>query len=241
MAQRAESDTPSEAVASALVLLGGSGSPESVPEMPRGALVIAADSGLHLAAELGLKADVVVGDMDSVAPSALDAARSHGAEIITHPTDKDETDLELALEEAVRRGVRRVHVLGGPYGRVDHHLANVGVLTSPRLREIDVVAHLGQALLTVVRSSASLRGRPGEIVSLLAAGGPASEVTTRGLRWELSGETLVPWSTRGVSNEFIDGRALISVGDGALVAVQPLFRAKAPGQPEDESSGGQRW
>jgi len=36
--------------------------------------VIAADSGIHLALELGLPVSVVVGDMDSASPEALSAA-----------------------------------------------------------------------------------------------------------------------------------------------------------------------
>ncbi|MCU1346500.1 MAG: Thiamine diphosphokinase, partial [Acidimicrobiia bacterium] len=56
-------------------------------------MIIAADSGLHSATELGLAVDVVVGDMDSVLPEALRDAGVAGTEIVRYPPEKDATDL----------------------------------------------------------------------------------------------------------------------------------------------------
>jgi hypothetical protein len=86
-------------------------------------LVVAADSGLDHALALGLHVDVVVGDLDSASAEGQAAARAAGSEFETHPTDKDATDLELALLSARDRGARRVTVVGGGGGRHDHLLA----------------------------------------------------------------------------------------------------------------------
>ena len=85
-------------------------------------LAVAVDSGLELAQHLGWHVDLVVGDMDSVAPGALDRAESDGATVRRHPVAKDATDLELALEEAAAAGAGRVVVVGSPAGRMDHLL-----------------------------------------------------------------------------------------------------------------------
>src|ERR1700744_6186249 len=69
-------------------------------EIPEGAPVVAADSGLHHALALGVTVDVGVGDLDSVAPARLDAAVARGARVERHPVEKDFTDLELALQVA---------------------------------------------------------------------------------------------------------------------------------------------
>src|SRR5689334_18888700 len=115
----------------ALVFAGGDPPPrELVAGLDRSALVIAADSGLDHALALGFRADVVVGDLDSVTPDALAHARADGAEVELHPAEKDETDLELALRRAVALGMRRVTVIGGGGGRHDHLLANALVLGS---------------------------------------------------------------------------------------------------------------
>ena len=112
-------------------------------------------------------------------------------------------------------------VLGGRGGRIDHLLANAAVLTAPHLADCDLEWIAGGMRTTVVRSHASLHGTPGELVSLLAVGGPAEGVHTRGLRWELAGERLEPWSARGVSNRFTAPVAAVRVDEGILLAIQP--------------------
>ena len=182
---------------------------------------MAVDGGLHLADELGLVVDLIVGDMDSVDPDRLDSVAARGVEIIRHPVDKDATDLELALDELVARRVERVVVLGSDAGRLDHLLAGVAVLARPAYAAIDIEAWLGGAHVLVVRRPTSFDGRTGALVSLLAVGGPAEGVRTDGLSWPLDGDTLEPGSTRGVSNRFVARRATVGVDRGCVVVVIP--------------------
>lgn len=184
-------------------------------------LVVAADSGLDHALALGLPVDVVVGDLDSASPEALDTARAAGTRFEIHPRDKDATDLELALAVARRDGARRVTVVGGGGGRHDHLLANALVLGAADLDGVDLDALVGTARITVVRAERTLRGAPGSLCSLIPIGGPARGVRTDGLRFALQGEDLLPGSTRGVSNELVADSAHVAVSQGVLLAVQP--------------------
>ncbi len=115
-----------------LVVTGGDPvDPAHLPELPPGTRVVAADSGIEQAQALGLGIDVAIGDFDSVAPRALEAARDAGAVVEHHPAAKDATDFELALDRAIRLrepAPTRIHVLGGHGGRLDHLLANALVL-----------------------------------------------------------------------------------------------------------------
>ncbi len=185
-------------------------------------LVVAADSGLELALALGVDVDVVVGDLDSVDPGALDRAVAGGAVVEAHPTEKDATDLELALDAAVARGATTVRVLGAHGGRFDHYLANVLLLAAPRFAAVRIDAKVGDAHVTVVRDRADLSGAPGTLCSLLPLGGPAVGVTTHELRYPLRHETLEPGSTRGVSNEFLGTEAAVSLDTGVLLAIVPV-------------------
>jgi thiamine pyrophosphokinase len=205
-----------------IVVTGGDPVPRrALDGLPEGALVIAADSGVEHAQALGLPIHLAVGDFDSVAPAALDAAAAAGATVERHPTAKDATDLELALDAALAHAPTRVHVLGGHGGRLDHLLANALLLASDRYAAVEVVAEMGPARLTVVRHAARLHGRVGEIVTLLAAHGPAVGITTEGLQFPLADEDLQPGSTRGVSNVLLGEHASVRVRTGVLVAVQP--------------------
>ncbi|MEA3056028.1 MAG: thiamine pyrophosphokinae, partial [Actinomycetota bacterium] len=149
------------------------------------------------------------------------AARDGGASVEQHPADKDATDLELALDAATALGTRRIHVLGGYGGRFDHLLANALLLARAAYAAAEITAQMGAARVTVVRDRASLLGSVGDLVSLLAVGGPATGVRTEGLEYPLRGEQLDAGSTRGVSNVFAAPSAAVSLENGVLLAVQP--------------------
>ncbi len=153
--------------------------------LPEGAFVIAADSGLQQADVLCVPVDLLVGDLDSVDPGRLDAARAAGTRVEQHPAEKDETDLELALDAAATRGARAVTVVGGHGGRLDHLLANLTVLASPRWAGFKLDAWLGAAHVVVVRDEATLVGEPGSLVTLVALGGSAAGSAPKGCatRW----------------------------------------------------------
>ena len=206
----------------ALVFAGGDRPPGAVTaRLPAAALVIAADSGLDHAAALGRAVDLVVGDLDSVDLDLLAKARAGRTTVEAHPREKDQTDLELALDAAVARGARDVTVVGGHGGRLDHFLANLTVLASPRFAAARLDAWVGTAHVVVVRDDATVEGRPGSLLSLLPLGGPVGGIRTAGLRYPLRDEDLDPGTTRGVSNEFVDPSARIQVRTGALLAIQP--------------------
>ncbi|MDP1820417.1 MAG: thiamine diphosphokinase [Acidimicrobiales bacterium] len=194
---------------------------DDLPTLPPSALVVAADSGIDRALGLGLRVDVAVGDFDSVSDGAMRAVVDAGAEVQRHRAAKDATDLELALEAALLRGPGRIVVLGGHGGRLDHLLANMLLLASDELSEVEVVAQMGPARVTVIRAVAQLHGRPGDTVTLLPVHGVASGVSTTSLLYPLADEDLAPGSTRGVSNEMTATPALVSVRAGTLLAVQP--------------------
>jgi thiamine pyrophosphokinase len=207
----------------ALVFAGGDPPPRrAVAGLPAVDLVVAADSGLHHADALGYRVDVVVGDLDSADPAAIDAAVARGASIVRHPEAKDATDLALALEVARDEGCARVVVVGGHGGRLDHFVANLLLLASPVLGGVDIEARVGDARVFVVRTRSELAGRPGDLCSLLPIGGPAIGVRTENLRYPLHGETLEPGSTRGVSNELLTSSASVALDSGVLLAILPL-------------------
>ncbi|MEY3019483.1 MAG: hypothetical protein RLZZ272_467 [Actinomycetota bacterium] len=205
-----------------IVLAGGAEmTAPLVRPLPRAARVIAADGGILHAPALGLTVDVLIGDLDSTPLATLGAAALAGTEVVEHPSDKDATDLELALDRARDEGAGRVLVIGGHGGRLDHLLGNVGLLAADRYRGLRLTALLGGALVTVVHDARALSGRAGETVTLLAAHGGARGVTTTGLAFPLADDELLPGSSRGVSNRFLGARAEVRVATGALLAVQP--------------------
>lgn len=208
----------------AVVLVGGQ-APDR--QLVRGAekaeVVIAADGGVRIARSHGLPIHVVIGDLDSASEGDLRWARAEDAEIVQFPPDKDYTDLELALDRADRSGVDRIVAIGVDGGRLDHELGNWAALTRPRRSRVDVHTTRGSAVVLHGGGHARLEldGSPGDLVSLIPRSGEVEGVVTTGLRWKLEGETLAATSTRGMSNEFVDDRAMVEIGNGTLMVVRP--------------------
>jgi len=203
------------------------------------ATVVAADGGLVRTIALGVAADVLVGDLDSVAEANVDRAVAAGVEVLRAPIDKDESDTELALLEAVRRGATRVTVLGAFGGpRLDHALANVWLLAHPAVAGIDVALLDAQSRARMVTAPTTggdaverrLPGRIGGLVSLLPLGGDAHGVTTRGLRYPLHDEPLLVGPARGLSNVRTSSDASVSLRDGRLLVLETAAGSAAPGR-----------
>lgn len=198
------------------IFAGGDGlSPEVVADLPEHAYVIAADSGLDLARRVGVSVDRLIGDLDSVSPAALESFSPDA--IDRYPTDKDATDLELAVRAARDLGADRIVVAGGHGGRLDHYLANAALLATQA--GVDIEWRTDSSTLYRVNGTLRLDVPVGTTVSLLAIGGPADGITTEGLRWPLDNATLVPGSTRGVSNVAVAGQIAVRVQRGNLAAV----------------------
>lgn len=209
----------STAVTVVVVAGGDPPTPEEVAHLPAGPVVVAADAGLDHAQVAGLTVAVAVGDMDSVSPGALAAAEESGTRIERHPADKDQTDLELALELAARLA-DRVIVIGAGGGRLDHLIGNLAVLASPHWSGVDIEAWLGNAQAVVVHHQRVLDVEPDTTVSLFALGGPA-RVTATGLAWPLNDEILDPLTSRGISNRTTDPSPSVSVSEGVVLVVIP--------------------
>jgi thiamine pyrophosphokinase len=205
-----------------VVLAGGDAVSPPLPRpLDAADLVVAADGGYGSAAILGLSVDLLVGDLDSIAPADLAAAERAETRIERHPTAKDRTDLALALDAVLAGGPARVTVVGGHGGRLDHLLANVALLAAAPYTPLRITGLLGDAVVTVVRDRTTLPTTPGSLLSLLAMHGPAEGVTTEGLVYPLDDALLEPGSSLGVSNRCTGSTATVTVRGGAVVVVQP--------------------
>jgi len=184
--------------------------------------VVAADGGAAAVTAAGGVCDVIVGDGDSLDESEFTQARAANpdVEIRRFPTAKDATDAELALRTALEVDPDHIVVVGAFGGaRLDHELANVMLLANPRWRDRDVVLADGRREVRLVTGRIEIHGRAGDIVTLLAVGGPVGNVHSNGLRYELAGHGLEVGTSLGASNELTGSSATLEVGSGMLLIV----------------------
>ncbi len=183
----------------------------------RAELVVAADGGMALAEQLGVDVDLWVGDFDSAAPALL--RRHPEVPRFSHPPDKDELDLELAIAAATERGATEL-ILGGVFdGRLDQTLA--ALLIAARLREDGVRVRLfggtHEARLLLAGDEAVLDLPAGTLFSLLSLRGEA-RVDLRGVRFPLEDASLPYGVGLGLSNRAKDGAA-VTVRAGTVAVI----------------------
>ena len=185
----------------------------------QGDYLIAADGGLRHLQALGKVPHLLVGDLDSVSMEDVLRLEARGVEIRRFPTEKDQTDLELAILAAVDLGTPCIIIAGGLGGRIDQTLANINLLLMPELQNVEAKIDDGRDELFLITHHAFIHGRPGDRISLIPLNRPASGINTKGLLYKLRNETLFPERSRGISNKMKKDTAEISLASGVLLCV----------------------
>ena len=189
--------------------------------------VICADGGTRHAQTLGIRPDIIIGDLDSAENALVQEFNRDGVDIEIYPRDKNETDLELAIHHAIELKPKEIVIVAALGGRLDQTLANITLLTDIRLAAprsesepaFDVRLDDGVEEILLCRNRAEVHGRNGDLVSLIPWQGAVAGIQTTGLKWTLQRETLYPDKTRGISNEMTGNTAAVSIESGQLLVV----------------------
>jgi thiamine pyrophosphokinase len=181
--------------------------------------ILCADGGTRHALALGIDPGLVIGDFDSLLPDEAEQAENAGAQILRYPHEKDETDLELAINHALGLEPSSIVILGALGKRLDQTLGNIALLSDIRLAGLDVRLDDGLEEAFFCRGRSEIFGKAGDLLSLIPWGTIAKGVRTEGLKWPLKKETLYPEKTRGISNEFLADSAVVSLESGSLLLV----------------------
>lgn len=191
-------------------------------EISEGDLVIAADGGYDTVRRLGIRADMLIGDLDSLDGGFKETDASDGIEVVRYPAEKDDTDAMLAVKVGLERGYERFALYGCLGGeRIDHSIATLQTLAYIAEHGATGIAYYGDTRITALKSSAlTLPNDLEGYLSVFAFGGECKGVTLKNVKYTLHDASLAPSFPLGVSNSFIKGRsAFISVKEGTLLAV----------------------
>ena len=178
-------------------------------------IIIAADGGYDQLVRHGYTPDILIGDFDSVKGEI-----PYGLRTIKHPKEKDETDMFLSYEAGVKLGYSEFVMLGATGGRLDHTYANISLLLYAKEHGHNITLIDSNGIIICLKDEAiSLAGNPGGNLSVFAFGGVANGVSILDTKYQVEGARLTPEFPLGVSNEFTDRPARISVEDGALLVI----------------------
>ncbi len=194
----------------------------------KGDYVICADGGSEYAAALGIIPRLIVGDMDSVNREILEYFAGRGTIIKEYPADKDDTDTALALGEALAVGPAEIVIIGALGTRFDHSLANVHLLRAAWERGVRarIIDEYNEISLVGPQQPALVKGRPGDLFSLLPLTERVTGVQVRGARWPLRDAVFAIGNPYGISNRLVDGEAEVSVASGLLLLIKVSKRGE---------------
>jgi thiamine pyrophosphokinase len=183
--------------------------------------ILCADGGTRHALALSIQPNLIIGDMDSAEREQLKTLRDADVPIELFSHDKNETDLELAINHAIDLKPEQIVIIGALGGRLDQTLGNIALLTGlrPSGHDFDVRLDDGVEEVFICRDRAQVHGSRGDLVSLIPWQGAVMDVRTENLKWPLKSETLYPDKTRGISNELLGKTASVSIGSGLLLVV----------------------
>lgn len=185
----------------------------------RAAYIIAADRGGEYCLDAGVMPHLIVGDMDSLDEASAARLAGSGAEVRRFSHDKDRTDTEIALDEAILKGATRVEILGALGGRIDHTLANLHLLRTALQHGVEarIVTETQQVFL--VDAQATIENSQGCTVSFLPLTEKVSGITLTGFAYDLADAVMELGRPYGVSNVVRSPRARVTLRQGLLLAV----------------------
>lgn len=182
-------------------------------------LVIAADGGFDYLNSLGLRADVVLGDFDSVLSWELPP------DSIRYPKEKDDTDMMLAAKLGLEKGYTEFVIYGGLGGRLDHTIANIQVLVylsrhgAAGTLYCDTFAIRAVCDGTISFAKNDTANVTGNICSVFSLSDVSVNVSIQGLKYEITDTDLTNSFPLGISNEFTGKKAFINVKKGTIAVL----------------------
>lgn len=206
----------------ALIIGNGSDIEKSCIEDIKIDYVICADGGLEKAERFGLMPDLILGDFDSVDPGTLARYKNLNIETVTFSAEKDYTDMELAVEYAVKRGCKHIVLAGASGTRLDHTVANIQLLEKYHQMGInmEIIDNNNHIWIISGRTTEKIKRKKNYFVSMAPVTKTIEGLTLEGFKYPLDNVKVKRGSTLLVSNEIIqdEGRIILEQGT-ALVFV----------------------
>lgn len=184
---------------------------------------MAADAGMEALYRIKIQPDIIVGDFDSVDADILEYYRQQEQiDICALNPEKDDTDTEFAIREAIRRGADEITVIGGTGTRLDHVLGNIMLLGIGLEKGVDIQLLDPNNRIRMIDKPLTIdkKEQYGKYVSLIPYSEQVSNVTLKGFKYSLDNYTMGGFNSLGVSNEIVEPEASIDLSAGQLLVVE---------------------
>ena len=204
--------------------------------------LIAADRGLEFFLDYLILPDVVIGDFDSLSEDGknflemqnedipyggmlewkLQKGEGKVVEVVRLRPEKDDSDTQSAMNYAIQNGAKEIVILGVTGNRVDHLMANFGLLILAQKQDTEVALADRYNYMKLIPSGTILKKAEqfGKYVSFFPLGGDVTGLTLEGFKYPLDKYHLTTAdSGLTVSNEISEEYAKVTYESGTLLMI----------------------
>lgn len=180
--------------------------------------VLCADGGIRYVYGMNVKIDAIIGDLDSVDDGFLQYIKENKTLLIKHPSEKDDTDTELALKYLIEKGYDYISLVGATGTRMDHTLANTMLLMRYSTDKVKVRLIDGNNTIYFTKDYLKLYKKENYYVSIIPTTRPGVLVSLNGFYYPLENSHIEFGTSLGISNKIVDNIGEIHIIRGeALV------------------------
>jgi thiamine pyrophosphokinase len=190
--------------------------------------IICCDGGARHLLNMGIKPDIIIGDMDSIDSAQLKIFYKQKIKILKYPANKDFTDTELALDYALSSEPLKILICCALGGRIDHTLANIFLLLKAQEKGIETFLIDEYCEAFVINKETAFANEKDKTVSLLALTPKVTGITLSGFAYPLEKGTLKMGESRGISNVINKNRAGIKIERGKLLVIKYRHKNNFP-------------
>ena len=208
-----------------LIISGGQFEEETIKEylnQHQFDYTLTVDGGTAYAKKLGITPNLILGDFDTLDQDILEEYQKQGVVIQSFPPEKDYTDTHLALAIALERNPSSITIFAGTGTRMDHTLANIGLLTLAVEKGVSAEIIDAHNRIRMIRDRLVLKKEEvrGKYVSLIPYTEKVEGVNLTGFRYPLYNAVLTTGVSQGISNEIVEETGSISMKQGLLLVIE---------------------
>jgi thiamine pyrophosphokinase len=182
------------------------------------------DRGVYTLLKANIKPDIAFGDFDSVTVEEFTEIETKVDKLKLYKPEKDESDLELALNWAVEQNPETIRIFGATGGRIDHLLANVQLLVNPLLQGKSILILLiDRQNIIYIKGSGSYKIEKmsdKKYISFVPVSFNIKDLTLQGFKYPLNNRHISIGSTLCISNELISDYGTFSFSEGILLVIR---------------------
>ncbi|GAA0861097.1 thiamine diphosphokinase [Paraclostridium tenue] len=183
--------------------------------------IICADGGAKHLYKLNIVPNYIIGDLDSLEESIINYYKNKYVNFKKFPQRKDETDAQLCIHLAKDLKISEIHLIGALGGRIDHTIANINLMYYIKELGINpIIKSKYEDLYMIENEGINVKGKKGDIISIIPAKGDVSGVTLENLEYPLENAIIKYGNPIGISNVMKSNQCSIKVKNGCLIIVK---------------------